>query len=256
MALAKTRSQRRQELKLLGVRLLTSTLLGAVIVAGFYGYSYLTTTDKLAIETVEINGLNRLSANEMRKDVVDVVGQNILLVPADKYTARFTRHSRVKNVEFRRVLPNRVQFTLEEREPVALIFSGRFVEVDREGVVMETDDLTDFLDLPVITGVDAELVREGQLCTDTRIQAALKTLALCKRYGGDFAGEISELRIDGEGISIVSLQQGVVLVVGANDIESRLKKFFVMRHTIAGKDESAKLIDLRFDGQIVLRTSI
>ena len=121
---------------------------------------------------------------------------------------------------------------------------------------MTADAITDMLDLPIVTGLDRESVREGKPCGDGRLGAALEILSFCQRYGGRFADDISELRITDAGINIVSLKEGVVLLLGESDYETRLKKYFLMKNTIAKKDGSSKLVDLRFDDQIVLRSGI
>lgn len=256
MGIDKTKHQRRQALRVMLIRLATSAALGTLIVSCFYAYSFLTTTEKLAISRVDFHGLSRLDSKDIESVVADIQGQNILLVPLDSYAARFARHPRIQSAHFKRVLPNRVICTFSEREPVALVYANKFLEVDREGMVMNSDDLTDLLDLPIITGLDAELIKEGKPCDDARLAQALETLMICKRFGGRFADNISELRTGKDGISIVSLREGVVLLLGNSEIENRLKKYFRLETTIAKKDDSAKLIDLRFDDQIVLRGRI
>jgi cell division septal protein FtsQ len=237
-------------------RLVTSAVLGTLIVACFYAYNFLTTTEKLAISQVDYHGLSRLDDADIERTLADIRGQNILLVPLENYTARFAQHPRIRGAHFKRVLPNRVICTFTEREPVALLYSSKFLEVDEEGMIMNSDDLTDLLDLPIIRGLDGELIREGKPCDSEQLMWALNTLMICKRYGGRFADNISELRIGNDGISIVSLREGVVLLLGSSEFENRLKKYFVLRKTIEKKDDTAKLIDLRFDDQIVLRSGI
>jgi cell division septal protein FtsQ len=112
------------------------------------------------------------------------------------------------------------------------------------------------LDLPVITGVSGRTVKEGKRIGNANILRALDALRLCKERGGDFADNISELRIGDPGISIVCLEQGLVLLLGDSDIGKRLEKFFLMKSTIFERGESAGLIDLRFEDQIVLRAGI
>jgi len=227
-----------------------------MIVACFHAYNFLTTTEKLAISEVDFQGLSRLNTTEIEEIVGDIKGQNILLVPLQSYAARFAEHPRIRSTEFRRVLPNRVICEVTEREPVALVYSSRFLEVDEEGMIMNSDDLTGLLDLPIITGVEGGAIKEGKLCADAQLVGALRTLMLCKRFGGRFADNISELRVGEAGLSIVSLREGVVLLLGQSEFENRLKKFFLLQNTIARKNDSAKFIDLRFDDQIVLRSGI
>ena len=227
-----------------------------LIVASFYFYSYLTTTERLSVTDVEFKGLSRMQVAEAQRLVADAVGQNILLVPLEVYEARLSQHPRIKHAHFKRVLPGRLVCRVEEREPVALVFSSKFLEVDDTGMVMTSDALTDLLDLPVITGLSPSEVQEGRRCDDDRIQDALATLNACKQYGGKFADDISEVRVNTDGISVVSLKESMVLLLGESGFENRLKKFFLMRNTIAQRDDSARFVDLRFEDQIVLRTRI
>ena len=48
----------------------------------------------------------------------------------------------------------------------------------------------------------------------------------------------------------------VVLLLGRSDIERRLRKYFLLKNSIVENNHSARLIDLRFDDQIVLRNGI
>lgn len=243
-------------MRVLVVRLVTSASLGVLIVACFHAYNFLTTTDKLAVTDVEVQGLSRLESADVESLVSEIRGQNILLVGLEDYGARFAKHPRIKNAELRKVLPNKVVCTVTEREPVALVYTGEFLEVDDEGMIMKADGLSEMLDLPIFSGLDANAVKEGQRCKDSRLAGMLKILDLCKHYGGQFADGISELRAGSGGISIVSLESGVVLLLGDSEFEGRLRKFFMMQSTIAQREESTKLIDLRFEDQIVLRSGI
>ncbi len=238
------------------MRLLTSAMLGVLIFGLFHVYNFMTTSEKLSVTLVEFEGLSRVDSTEIDRLVADIRGENILLVPIEKYEARFDGHPRIQNVRFKKILPNRVVCTVEEREPVALIYTKDFYEVDREGMVLTADALTAYLDLPIISGLSGKSVKEGEFCDDVRLASSLEILSYCKKYGGSFANDISELKIADNGINLVSLKEGVVLLLGESEYENRLKKYFLIRNTIAKRDESAKTIDLRFDDQVVLRSGI
>jgi cell division protein FtsQ len=237
-------------------RILTVLCIGVLIVASMYVYNYLTTSDSFAIHTVEFKGMSRVEASEIEKVLVDLKGQNILLAPLDSYAERIKMHPRVKRVSMSRILPDRVTCSVEERQPVALLFTDRFLEVDGQGMVMEEDDYTAILDLPIITGLAKGDVTPGKVSTDPRLRNALAVLRLCKSYGGDFAGEISELRLNDGSVSVRSLTQDRVLLLGESDYENRLRKYFLLEQTLSEREPMARLIDLRFDDQVVLRGQI
>jgi cell division septal protein FtsQ len=62
------------------------------------------------------------------------------------------------------------------------------------------------------------------------------------------------VRTADSGLSIRSLKDDSVLLLGDADFEKRLRKFFLLKDELARREHSMKLIDLRFDNQVVLRS--
>lgn len=237
-------------------RVIAVFIVGVLIVSSMYLYNYATTSKRFAIERVELTGLSRVPEADVRRLVADLEGTNILLAPLDACEARLEACPRVASVSVRRVLPNRVVYAISEREPVALVFTDRYFEIDASGMVMPGDAYTALLDLPTITGVPADQVRPGEVCHNAMVTGALEALDVCRSWGGDFAGEIAELRATSAGLSIRSLREDCVLLVGDTNFEQRLRKFFVLRNELARRESPGRLIDLRFDNQVVLRSGI
>ena len=256
MAIVRTKREKKRARKAVLKRLAAAGVIGLVIVMTFQFYNFLTTSGKLAVTNVAFEGLSRVDSADVDRLIADVRGQNILLLPLEKYLERFEGHPRLSGVHLKKILPNKVVCTVEEREPVALVYANGFHEVDDQGMIMTSDELTELLDLPIITGLSAESVQEGAYCREIRLIESLEILKLCKRFGGGFAGDISELRVGESGINVVSLKEGMVLLLGESDHESRLKKFFLIKNTISRRDETARLVDLRFEDQVVLRNGI
>jgi len=237
-------------------RILTVLVLGVLVIGSMYVYNFLTTSERLAITSVEISGISRIEAADLEELLVDLNGQNILLAPLESYEERLKMHPRVRHASTKRVLPDRVICTIEEREPVALVFTDHFLEVDRQGMIIAEDEYTALLDLPIITGLSNKAVAVGKISTDPKLHDALEALNVCTNVGGEFAANISELKVTRNGISIRSLKADCVLVLGDSDFEGRLKKYFLLKDTLDKKDQNRGLIDLRFEDQIVLRGQI
>jgi cell division protein FtsQ len=251
----KTR-ERKAAIRARAGRVIAVFVVGVLIVSSMYLYNYATTSQRFAIERVELAGLSRIAESDVRRLVADLEGSNILLAPLDACEARLEAYPRIERVTARRVLPNRVTYTITEREPVALVFTDRFYEIDAAGMVMPGDAYTALLDLPTITGVPAVDVRPGEVCHNPMVTGALQALTVCRSWGGEFGQEISELRATSSGLSIRSLREDCVLLVGDADFEKRLRKFFLLRDELARREPSGRLIDLRFDNQVVLRSGI
>jgi cell division protein FtsQ len=256
LGIDRTRRQKKNAIKAAARRIFTVLIIGILIVASMYVYNFLTTSESFAIHEVGFRGMSRVEASEIEGLLSDIKGQNILLVSLDSYVDRIEMHPRVERVTMNRVLPDKVTCSVEEREPVALIFTDQFLEVDRHGMVMGRDEFSAILDLPIITGLQTGHLEEGKISSDPRLRSALDVLKLCKRYGGGFAEDISELRVSAAGLSIRSLENDCVLLLGQSDHEKRLRKYFMLKETFAENEPSARLIDLRFDDQVVLRGQI
>lgn len=256
MGISRTKRQKNKAVKAAVRRVVTVLVLGVLIVGSLYVYNHLTTSNRLAIRSVEFKGISRMEPDDMEDMLADLKGQNILLAPLDSYKERLKMHPRVERVSLKRILPDKVTCEVEEREPVALVFTDHFLEVDRHGMILAEDEYTALLDLPIISGLSKSAAQEGKLSEDNQLQDALKALRLCKDYGGDFAADISELKVTRNGISVRSLKADCVLVLGDSDFENRLKKYFLMRDTLDQKNQNTGLIDLRFEDQIVLRSQI
>lgn len=253
MAIDRTRRQQKKALKAAMKRIVTVLSISALIVASMYAYNFLTTSESFAIHQVEFKGMSRVESSEIEEVLTDLKGQNILLVSLELYEERIKMNPRVERVALKRVLPDKVSCDVKEREPVALIFVDQFLEVDRHGMVMADDEYTDILDLPIITGLSKNAIEVGKINSDNGLQSALRVLALCKSLGGDFAEDISELRVTSGGVNIRSLEKDCVLLLGEADYANRLKKYFMLKETLAENESDAGIIDLRFDDQVVLR---
>ena len=255
MAIVSSGPEQKHAIRARARRVIGVFIVGVLIVASMYMYNYVTTANRFAIEKIELAGLSRVDPANLERLVDDLRGQNILLAPLDAVESRLESQPRIASVECRRVLPNRVVYNITEREPVALVYTDRFFEIDAAGMVMPGDSYTGLLDLPTITGVAMDDVRAGRLCDDPMVRGALEALRVCRDLGAEFAGNISELRATNTGISIRSLRDDWVLLLGDGDYERRLRKFFLLREELVRRQEPGKLIDLRFENQVVLRAS-
>jgi cell division protein FtsQ len=256
LGIVDTKRERKAEIRARARRVITVFIVGVLIVSSLYVYNYATTSDRFAIKRVELTGLSRIPEADVARLVADLEGSNILLAPLEECEARLESHARIARATVRRVLPDRVTWTITEREPVALVFTDRYYEIDAAGMVMPGDAYTALLDLPTITGVPAADVRAGEVCANPMVTGALQALDVCRSWGGEFAQDISELRATNAGLSIRSLREDCVLLVGDVDFEKRLRKFFLLRDELSRRESPSRLIDLRFDNQVVLRGGI
>ncbi len=255
MAIHRTKKQRNKEMRALGMRLFALVLLGCFSVGLLYAYNFVTTTKRLAIKTVRVEGITRTNTGDIERMLFDLKGQNIVKAPLQNYETRLRMLPRIKNADLKAEFPSTITCAITEREPVALVFANRFIEIDEEGMVLAEDAISSKLDLPIITGIPGEVLKQGTICTNKYLKEALRALHACKTLGGSFTEDISEIKAGPNGVSIVSLREGCIVILGNTEFEKRLGKFFLLRDTIEKNDIATKVIDLRFDDQIVLRST-
>ena len=133
MAIVSSGPEQKHAIRARARRIIGVFIVGVLIVASMYLYNYVTTANRFAIEKIELAGLSRVDPASLQRVVADLKGQNILLAPLDEVEARLESQPRIASVECRRVLPNRVIYSISEREPVALVYTDRFFEIDAAG---------------------------------------------------------------------------------------------------------------------------
>ncbi len=255
MAIVSTPARRRRRIRRALARAAVMLVLGALIVGSIYAYDWVTTSPRFAVHRVEFAGLERVDDAAVGRIVADLEGQNIVLAPLETYEARLESHPRIADARLRRVFPDRIAVEVTEREPVALVFTDTFYEVDRDGMVMPPDDTTPLLDLPVISGLAGGDVQPGRVCEAPGLRRALRALEACREADGEFAGDIAEVRVEPASVRIRSLVRDCVIVLGERGIEKKLRRLFSLRGDVLGP-LTGRTIDLRFEDQVVLRGRI
>lgn len=91
-----------------------------------------------SITEVYCEGLNNLSGEDIITTANIKSGTNILLANIGGARRSIKKNAMVKDVKLRRVFPNKICITVEERTPAAYVLSGsQCVLVDCDGVVIE-----------------------------------------------------------------------------------------------------------------------
>lgn len=91
-----------------------------------------------SITEVYCEGLNNLSGEDIISTANIKNGTNILLANIGGARRSIKKNTMVKDVKLRRVFPNKICITVEERTPAAYVLSGsQCVLVDCDGVVIE-----------------------------------------------------------------------------------------------------------------------
>lgn len=182
---------------------------GAVSTALAFGlHHYARTTPRFAITNLEVEGIRRLSREDVLEAAGVHLGENVFGFDTVLAEAKLSKSPWVQSARVRRKLPSTVEITLREHQPAALlVVLGKTFLVSEEGAPIKEVSPGDPHDLPVITGLSADELRRDRRAEVARIKAALDLLdhyaelPLAKNYPAE------EVHLEDDG--------GAVLVVGA-----------------------------------------
>lgn len=197
-------------------------LFSAVMTSVFiYAYSFLISRPYFEIKEISVRGLKELTEKDVLASAEIKPAQSLLAINTDAVIRRVATNQWIKNVYIGRELPNKLVLEVQERSPLVLVKqSSDFYLMDGEGFVFKKLGKTDEVDLPVLTGFNAQDKTKSPLFLSTL--NLLKTVSNSSQYA--YLGTISEIHIDDVfGLSLIS-DKGLYLKLGMSSFESKLKK--------------------------------
>ena len=214
--------------------------------------------ERFLLSRFDVRGNRVLTEDEILELSGAVMGSNLLDVRISLLEEAVAASPRVERAQVRRVLPDRVVVTLDEKRPAALVLVGAndVLEVTDDGAVLPAAAQTASVDLPVITGAVGN-VEPGIAELSPELEGALALLRRAREVSEGLWMDISEVRIaPGSGLVIYTVADGAEIRVGSGALGSRdLERLWRVLTDIRDGGREAETVDLRFRDQIVVRLS-
>ncbi|MCK4410332.1 MAG: FtsQ-type POTRA domain-containing protein [Candidatus Eisenbacteria sp.] len=214
--------------------------------------------ERFLLSRFEVRGNRVLTEDEVLELSGVVMGSNLLDLRISLLEEAVAASPRVDRARARRVLPDRVVVTLDEKRPAALVAVGANVvlEVTDDGAVLPAAAWTASVDLPVITGAVGE-VEPGITELSRELTDALALLRRAREVSEGLWMDISEVRIaPGSGLVIYTVADGAEIRFGSGALGSRdLERLWRVLTDIRDRGREAETVDLRFKNQVVVRLS-
>lgn len=211
-------------------------------------------SDYFCLREIVIEGNERLSGEEITRSAGLECGVNIWQIDL-RHLERSLRQNRIiKNVRFKRRLPDTLCLIIEEYPAVALLPGGdAFWEIDGNGTVLaRTASISGKL-LPIITGTDISPAGIGEALASERIVPVLRCL---QAKAGEWAEEFTEINISAGGDLIFYTADGTKILLGqaSDDLDRRLALLRPLLDDITATGTAVSHIDLRLPDQPIVRT--
>ncbi len=226
------------------------------IVLGFatlavYGLQW---KSQLKVQRVLVDGARHLEAKEVVALSAIQPQSFIADVDANEIEQKLLEHPLIKFAEVESQLPDAIRITIAEREPFAVVNGNPILYVDSEAVLLPQLPSVQF-DLPIINGVNGiESVELGRQVPNPAVFMAIEVLKQAQSVG--WYSAISEIKVGANGeIMLFSIESGVPIFIGKDDIAGKLNRLqtFWKNYVKNGTAAQLKYLDLRFDGQVVVK---
>ena len=229
---------------------LSLTTLG-VLFGGVVAYAVNSPTFEL--RQVHILNMGTLTPEQAFKFSELQPGENLVhldLVNVQQVIKR--NHPEFKEVRVRRVLPDQVEVLLKRRTPVAQASFSRYVQIDKDLVVLPGSSAIPFRNLTVIEG--APMPRGGLFVgttlDDGATQKALRLMDVLKR--SQILSRRTLAKIDiGDPKNFAFTIDGIEIRIGNDHFIERLKILDQTLRTLALDAAKIRYIDLRFDDVVI-----
>jgi cell division septal protein FtsQ len=230
--------------------------LGLLVGAGWLVYDC-GSSDRFQVRSVHVQGNVLLSRAEI-DGVAAVSGANIFWVDRNQVAARLRALPLVQHVEIDATLPDTVDISILERQPVAFWLSGeQSYLVDGEGVILKAVDPETqsaracagqpcdprLAPLPSVVQVDGQPLAPGDRVDASALAASASLTSLLPTLGVQPIG--FEWSRDA-GLEVPTRDGWRVRFDDGSSIEEQLASLRAIRDQLAQTQTSASLIDLRF----------
>lgn len=163
------------------------------------------------------------------------------------------KHPEFKEVLVRRVLPNRVEVAVRRRTPVAQVALSKYVQIDKDLVILPGTGVTPFRNLTIIEGSRSpkQGLFVGIVLGDAATKKALRLADAVKRSNILKKHVLTKVDIGDPDNILLVVDGDVEIRIGGSHFIERLKILDQTLKTIELDRERIQYIDLRFDDVVV-----
>lgn len=246
--------------KMVTVSVLIISLIGGVSVGLVMGYHYVVNAQYFMVRKVVLNGLDRVS----REDVLKATGldkpANILALNLADMASHVETLPWVRTVTVSRKLPETIMVNIVERRPRVLVSMDALYYLDETGTPFKKVDPKDNPELPIITGFTrADLVDRREHTLGDLMEVFDLLDALAERNDRFRVGNISEINFDPvRGLSLFTRDDKVQVKIGHGDFRQKLKRLGrVLAHLkIQGQYDGVTYFNLECSPRVIVRRPV
>ncbi|GEM_PF-338340 len=226
---------------------LTAGVAWALLMGGREVYEYATTSARFEAKHLIYEPTAHVDDETLRALLAIDAGTNILALEPTELGARLAQHPWVAEASVTRELPDTLEIEIVEHVPEALLLAGGFYLVNAEGRPFKALERGEGRELPIITGVDRELLA-AEAGSPERAQAITEVgfgLELLHTYQAKQRPRLGEIHLDEDGsVTLYTAESGTALHLGRDDFEARLERWDALRVALGDRAERLAVVHL------------
>ncbi len=235
--------------------LATGSTLAAYQAATYFGQA-----SRFGLKAIEVDGLRRLSGEDVRVASGLAVGSNIFAIDLDEVAQRLEAMYWIKQALVVRKPPDRIAVDIVEHRQVAWIDLGQTYGITPDGVLLPAGSTGDRLvaqprNLPVISGlsVRSDSLQPGVAVADSALLAILRWWEEATVADAEFCLNVAGIQpMSGAGIRLQMAGDGLEVRLPANEAARRLRTIRELMPRVHQNHPDPAYIDLRYAGQMVV----
>lgn len=237
----------RRLLGLFGRVAVALALAWGVLLAAQAAYNYVTTSSRFEAKSLVFEATPHVPVERLQELMAIEPGTNILSVEVDALRDKIEAEPWVARAEVQRSLPDTLIVAVEEHEAAAVLLSGYFYLIDREGVPFKRVEGGERGELPVITGVDREQLVQGDPRATAAIRRGLDALAA---YQAKARPRLSEIHVaEGGAVSLYTAKTGAALRLGRGELADKLARYDALRAALGERADRLAVVHLDLESR-------
>ncbi|MFO7665412.1 MAG: FtsQ-type POTRA domain-containing protein [Desulfobacterales bacterium] len=234
--------------------ILALSVMPAVSLFCIFGYDCLTQSDYFRAETIDVEGNQILSREEVIKEALVKPGDNIISVNLSMVRKRLMANTWIAEAEVERKIPSGIILRIKEHKPLAVLDIGKDFLLNENGEIFKEKTATDPESLPLVKGLKFSDLSINDTKRSQPFNAVMTVLKLGRKPESIVPNSsITRINVDREiGLTVFAFNKTIKL--GYNnypDKYERLEKVFYLAQN--GPDFSDfETVDLNNLSRIVI----
>lgn len=160
----------------------SATVLGVFVYVPFF-----------TLNEIKLEGAKYLTEEDILRIGNIYMGEQLFRLETDVVQSRLSKDLRIEEVSVRRKLPHTLEIKIKERRPLATIICDYgYLDLDRNGVIIDSYKTIKTMQIPMITGANVRDLYIGDSVDDELVK---KILDFLQRLNEDTLNLLSEIAI-------------------------------------------------------------